>query len=434
VRILIATPYLPWPLHEGGRVSQYRSLEALQASCEITLLFPAHCYDHEQDAAVLREQLPRVRIVPVRCYEPPLPPSPPLPPAKLTLRRFVGGLLRKMFPPPNRNSGNSAGFDRETVKVDLDPVPYYPFRNLHPHFIAAVDRELDIGYDILQAEFCEMLSLGLIVARRAKMLFIHHQLHFIYAERLIKSLENPSSQARYLANRMRYEEKAFLEIFDAAVVFSEVDAKLLKDFCPKVQVEVSPFPSPDSSHPSCETVQDCEAFVLLSSDYHPNVDGFIWFMEAVWPLIKAKKPLSKIEVVGKWSEEKCKQIPNSHEVHFVGYVDDISSALYNKLMIVPLWVGSGIRTKILAAWSAGCPVVSTSIGAEGLFGKNGKDFILANDANTFAEACLSLSTDKQRKKEMVLSALQTVEKYYSLNAVCQKRISIYEKLTSDSRP
>ena len=426
MRILIATPYLPWPLHEGGRVAQYRTLEALQDSCDFTLLFPASSKEQEDDANVFATKLPMVKVRPVRCYEPK-----ELPPPKLTFRSRVVAILRKMFPGPSVQQQPSRT-DTSVPPVDL--LPYYPFHNLSPNFVKAVDEELDKGYDIFQAEFCEMLSLGPIVGDRAKKLFIHHQLHFIYAERLLKSLHKPSAQARYLADRMRLEEKVFLDCFDIAVVFSDTDADLLRGFSPRLQVEVSPFPSPDSSYHPSETVQDCEAFVLLSSDYHPNIDGFIWFMEKVWPLIKAQRPGSSIEVVGKWSEENQKKIPNFTEVGFLGYVEEISTALKNKVMVVPLKVGSGIRTKILAAWSVGCPVVSTRVGAEGLCGKNGEDYILADDAESFAEACLSLAADPQKRRAITSAAAKTVYGNYSLKAVGQKRLRIYHDLIGGVPP
>ena len=427
MKILIATPCLPWPLHEGGRVAQFRTLEALQDACEFTLLFPAHCEEQEKDAAVLSERLPRVRIVPVRCYEPPQPPPPP---PKPTFRRFVGRMLRKTFPVPKADSQVSTELSRESIHNEQEPVPYYQFDNLHPHFVEAVDRELDKGYEIFQAEFCDMLSLGPIVGNKAKKLFIHHQLHFIYAERFLKSLKKPSAQARYLANRMRCEEKTFLEAFDAAVVFSEVDAKLLNDFCPKVQVEVSPFPSPENPTSYLTiTAGEVNEFVFVASESHrPNAMGFAWFMEEVWPIIKKKLPNASITVVGIWSPHAQASLPNNADIQFSGFVPELSSVLAGKIMVVPLWVGSGVRTKILAAWSCGVPVVSTGIGAEGLPLVDGEHILLADDAPSFAKACLGLAADSNQRQKLVLNAIELMSGEFSLDAVKKRRLEIYGEL------
>ena len=427
IKILIVTPCLPWPLHEGGRVAQYRTLEALQDACEFTLLFPAHCEEQEKDAAVLSERLPRVRIVPVRCYEPPQPPPPP---PKPTFRRFVGRMLRKTFPAPKADSQVSTELSRESIHNEQEPLPYYPFHNLHPSFIEAVDRELDKGYDIFQAEFCEMLSLGPIVGDRAKKLFIHHQLHFVYAKRFLASLEKPSAQAKYLEKRMRLEEKAFLEAFDAAVVFSEIDARLLRDFHPDLKVEVSPFPSPEDPFQQPElSGGGCCSFVFVASETHkPNAMGFAWFMAEVWPIIKKKLPNATITVVGIWSPHAQASMPNNADIQFSGFVPELSSVLAGKIMVVPLWVGSGVRTKILAAWSCGVPVVSTGIGAEGLPLVAGQHILLADDALSFAKACLGLAADSNQRQKLVLNGLKLMSGEFSLDAVKKRRLEIYWEL------
>jgi glycosyltransferase involved in cell wall biosynthesis len=405
-------------------VAQYRTLEALQKSCDFTLLFPAFSKEQEDDADIFSAKLPKIKVRPVRCYEPMAPPPPP---AKPTVRKMVVAMLRKMFPAPQAQQHPSLP---KSAPPLLEPLPYYPFHNLHPHFVKAVDEELDKDYDIFQAEFCDMLSLGPLVGVRAKKLFIHHQLHFIYSERFLNSLKQPSAQARYLASRMRCEERAFLETFDCAVVFSEVDAKLLKDFCPKVQVEVSPFPSPENPTSYLTiTAGEVYEFVFVASESHrPNAMGFAWFMEEVWPIIKKKLPNASITVVGIWSPHAQASLPNNADIQFSGFVPELSSVLAGKIMVVPLWVGSGVRTKILAAWSCGVPVVSTGIGAEGLPLVDGEHILLADDAPSFAKACLGLAADSNQSQKLVRNALELMSGEFSLDAVKKRRLEIYGEL------
>jgi glycosyltransferase involved in cell wall biosynthesis len=411
-------------------VAQFRTLEALQGACEFTLLFPAYHADQEVDAFGLKGRLSKVNFVPVRCYEPPMP-LPPSP--RMTFRRVLVNTLRKIFPAPKVHFEKTAELDLNTIKGDPEPLPYYPFHNLHPDFVKAVDKELDKGYDIFQAEFCEMLSLGPIVGDRAKKLFIHHQLHFIYAERLLKSLLKPTTQARYLAERMRLEEKAFLECFDTAVVFSNIDADLLRGFSPSLQVEVSPFPSPENITLH-SPIGGCEGhdFVFVASESHkPNAMGLAWFMEAVWPKLKANLPTANIIVVGKWSQSAQASIPAFQDICFQGFVPELSAALRGKIMVVPLWVGSGIRTKILAAWSAGVPVVTTTIGAEGLPGEHGKHYWVADNADSFAAACEELAGHARMRSEYAQNGLNLVESHYSLEAVKNRRLEIYNNLLAN---
>jgi glycosyltransferase involved in cell wall biosynthesis len=342
---------------------------------------------------------------------------------------MVVALLRKMFPAP---STPEQARSSETSSPSPDPLPYYPFHNLHPDFVKAVDEELDKGYDIFQAEFCEMLSLGPIVGDRAKKLFIHHQLHFIYAERFLNNLQKPSANAIYLTERIKLEEKAFLQKCDAVVTFSEIDAALLREFCPGLSVDVSPFPAPENPDKQNRDVlgEICE-FVFIASEVHsPNTMGLRWFMEEVWGKIKSNLPNIRISVVGHWSKKAQSEIPNYSAIDFQGFVPSLQTALQHKIMIVPIWIGSGIRTKILAAWSCGTPVVSTTIGAEGLHGDAGKHFLIADDPNEFAQACLQLAVNVEKRNSLIRNGLENLQQHYSLDAVKDRRLEIYQKLVS----
>jgi len=109
-----------------------------------------------------------------------------------------------------------------------------------------------------------------------------------------------------------------------------------------------------------------------------------------------------------------------------------AAAILNQVEIVPLWVGSGIRTKILAAWGASCPVISTSIGAEGLPGVPGRHFVLADHAQTFARACIDLSRDTAQLGRIAANGLELVKEHYSLKAAGRRRLEVYEKLLAKS--
>ncbi len=133
-------------------------------------------------------------------------------------------------------------------------------------------------------------------------------------------------------------------------------------------------------------------------------------------------------VIGKWSPSTQSSLPNNKDVYFSGFVPELLKSLQNKIMIVPVWVGSGIRTKILAAWSASCPVVTTKIGVEGLPGRPGNHFVLADNAPAFVSACIELSQNISELNRIAGNGLDLVQKHYSLNAVCKARLNVYERL------
>lgn len=424
MNVLIASPYLPWPLTEGGRAAQYRTFEALQGVCTFTLVVPTISLQEEADAKAFAGMFSNVTVEAVRCFQIPRTHS-----WGTRLRNTARKKFKKMFLVTRPTLGV------QTAQMPSNANLYYPFNHLHPNFVVAVEKHLSKGCDIFQAESTEMMLLGPLTAGRVPTLFVHHQLHYVYARRFLEADKADNANARYLTERMLHEEAAYLKTFDAAIVFSEVDRQALNKFCPQLAVHVSPFPSPEEPLPVALLFdQTVKRFVFVASEsHHPNVAGLRWFMQDVWPTIKNRMPGTIIEVIGKWSPAMQSSLPNHGDIRFAGFVADLNKALPNKIMIVPLWIGSGIRTKILAAWSASCPVVTTTIGVEGLPGCSGEHFVVADDAPTFASACIELSQNLEQLNRMAADGLDLVKKNYSLAAVRKTRLEIYDKLLANHR-
>lgn len=424
MHIVIASPYLPWPLTEGGRVAQYRMFEALQDTCTFTLVVPMNTLQEEADAKVFAGKFSNVTVEAVRCFQIPRPHS-----WGTRLRNAVRNFFKKMF------SVSKPPLGRQTAQMTRNASPHYPFNNLHPCFVAAVEKHLSKGCDIFQAEFAEMMSLGPLMAGRVSTLLVHHQLHFVYARRFLEANKAEKANARYLTERMLHEEAAYLKTFDAVIVFSEADRHALNKLSPQIAVHVSPFPSPEEPMPVALTFdRPVKQFVFVASEsHHPNVAGLRWFMQDVWPMIKNRLPDTIIEVLGKWSPATQTSLPNHKDIWFTGFVTDLNNALNNKIMIVPVWIGSGIRTKILAAWSASCPVVTTTIGKEGLPACSGEHFVVADDAPSFANACIELSQNPEKLNRLAANGLDLVRKSYSLAAIRKTRLEAYDKLLANHR-
>ena len=421
MKILIATPFLPWPLCDGGRVAQYRTIESLREDCHFTIVVPLTSSSQEAEVEEFSKKFSHVTVKPVRCYEKARRLS-----HSAKFRRTVGQILRWVFPAPK----DSYHLNGEQSRPDFsEKLPHYPFSILDQRFLNAVASEMKMGYDVFQAEFVDMLTLGILAPIHIPKLFIHHQLHFMYAQRLVAENIDPSPGARYLVDRIAVEEVAFLDKFDSVVVFSENDACHLRALCPKQRVEVSPFPTPENPVEKLPThVGDAKSFVLLASEYHPNIDGLNWFMKKVWPEIKRQRVGFKIQVVGRWGQQAISSIEDSAEIEFLGFVQDINDCMLNSVMIVPLWVGSGIRSKIMVAWGAGCPVVSTSIGIEGINAVSRGNSMVADTPESFAQACLELGINAELRNAIALRGWKDVKAEYSIEAVRSKRLSIYNSL------
>jgi glycosyltransferase involved in cell wall biosynthesis len=123
-------------------------------------------------------------------------------------------------------------------------------------------------------------------------------------------------------------------------------------------------------------------------EYAPNLDAVRWFARDIWPRLRTRRPSLSWLIVGR-NHGKAQRETQLEGAHFTGPVDDALSTIASaRVAIVPVRAGSGTRVKILEAWAAGLPVVSTSLGAEGL----GRDtpIRIADKAEEFARAVQGL--------------------------------------------
>ena len=127
-------------------------------------------------------------------------------------------------------------------------------------------------------------------------------------------------------------------------------------------------------------------------EYHPNIDAVRYFRTEIWPLLRQRHPELVWRLVGR-NPSAVSAFTGAPGIEVVGPVADaVPELARSRIAIVPLRAGSGTRLKILEAWAAGLPVVSTSIGAEGLPARHGEHLLLADSAVDFAQAVTRLLT------------------------------------------
>jgi glycosyltransferase involved in cell wall biosynthesis len=144
----------------------------------------------------------------------------------------------------------------------------------------------------------------------------------------------------------------------------------------------------------------------------PNADGVQWFIREVWPRVRAGANGAVFTVIGKLPGGMREAAPDA-SVDFRGYVDDPEPILADtSVFVVPLRSGGGMRVKILDAWSRAIPVVSTSVGAEGLELRDGENILLADEANAFADKVVRLLNDPEMAGRAGDQGRQTVELHY----------------------
>jgi glycosyltransferase involved in cell wall biosynthesis len=203
--------------------------------------------------------------------------------------------------------------------------------------------------------------------------------------------------------------------------------------CPPVP---SPAPTPSAAPSSGTGVPACQPAADLvfvgSMDWLPNVDGVLNFVREVLPLIRRQRPETTLAIVGRTPPPEILQLAaEDPKIQVTGTVPDIRPYLWNSAVsIVPLRIGGGTRLKIYEAMAAKIPVVSTTIGAEGLAIHPPHDIRLADTPSDFAAQCLELLANPALRTEISTAAWTMVNDNFSWDHVARCFESIMQSFVS----
>jgi glycosyltransferase involved in cell wall biosynthesis len=165
-----------------------------------------------------------------------------------------------------------------------------------------------------------------------------------------------------------------------------------------------------------------------SMDWLPNVDAVEYFLAEVFPLIRDKLPGATFTIAGRSPDARVlKAAQGVTGVSITGKVEDMRPYLWGaKISVVPIRIGGGTRLKIYECMAAGLPVVSTTVGAEGLRYNDGRDMVVADDPGAFASACLRLLSDDASRRSIANYALLRAQSKLSWEAVSREFEAILE--------
>jgi glycosyltransferase involved in cell wall biosynthesis len=165
-------------------------------------------------------------------------------------------------------------------------------------------------------------------------------------------------------------------------------------------------------------------------NWPPNERGILHFIERAWPGIRKAAPDACLTIIGRnpprwlinWSR-------NRPDLDVPGYVLDLTPYLRDAaVFVVPLDAGGGMRVKILSAWCWGVPVVSTSIGAEGLRAHHGENLIIADTADMLSSCVIELLQNPAHGEQLVKAGRETVEKNYNWRDTYSAWDNVYAQL------
>jgi glycosyltransferase involved in cell wall biosynthesis len=200
------------------------------------------------------------------------------------------------------------------------------------------------------------------------------------------------------ALKLRRIEPQVWTAVDAVGAMSPHDTAIMRKAAPEANVVLAPngvdvhFFKPDATVPRDSTT----AVFMGDYKYFPNTDAVLYFAHAIMPLIKARRPGFHLMLLGKEPPPEIQGLAGD-DVTVTGLVEDTRPYLQGSAMFIcPLRSGSGTRFKLLEALACGCPVISTSVGAEGLDAHDGEHMLIRDDPQGFADGVIELMDDPAR--------------------------------------
>ena len=371
MRILLLSPYPPFPARGGGALRIFNLTTGLSARHNVTCLSFA----------------PNVAAV-----------------AALAPLRDICQVATVLGPPPR-------SLRRRAWTTLTNPLPDLALRNATAVYRDALSRTLAAEqFDVVHAASLEMAGYGLMARGFGSPLIVLDQFN---AEYLIQRRAALSDLRRGIGGQPRallagvyslvqwrklaaYEARV-LGVFNRVLVVSEEDRATLARLSPHANLHVVPNGvDTDRFAPGTAPLGGPTDLLFTATlDYRPNIDAVIWFAGEVLPRIRASRPDARFIVVGRAATPAVRSLHNGSSIIVVGEVEDVrpyvaGAAVY----VVPMRIGGGSRLKLLEALSLAAPVVCTPMGAEGVDGlRDGEHLLMGANPDAFAAAALRLLND-----------------------------------------
>jgi len=373
-RILFLTSELPYPPEQGGSLRTYHLLKHAAAHHAVTLLSFA---ERPRETEPLEQACEDVVTVPA----------------------------------PMRGGG-----DRLRTLL-LSRRPDMADRLASPTYTQALQRLVtNQPYDCLQVQSIEMAPYGLLVQewlgdQAPKLVFDDFNAEYLLQWRALQADSRAPRRwpnALYSAlqwQRLRRYECQVCQRAHAVIAVSEADAVALQKLDPTLAPVVIPNGVETSRYqplpPPPDDMQAPAVLFMGKMDFRPNVDAVLWFHRHVWPQVTLMHPSAHFYVVGKRPHPRLEPLTYDPSVTVTGYVPDVRPFMAGAtVFVVPMRIGGGTRLKLLEAMAAGLPIVSTSMGAEGVDVTHDQHLCLADGADAHAQAVCDLLSDEARRRAL----------------------------------
>ena len=285
------------------------------------------------------------------------------------------------------------------------------------------------AFDLVQLESSPLLTLRPPPATRVVL-----DEHNIESEVAKRVSESETSAARRLFNNLehrrfgRFERHGWNRV-DGCAVTSEREERVIRKHAPRTPVAVVPNgvdleafrPSPDEPEP-------VTAIFNGALDYRPNLDAALYLVDEVWPTVLLRRPEARLTVVGRGPPEAVARLQRD-AVEVTGEVPDVRPYLARAaVVVVPIRMGGGTRLKVLEGLAMGKPMVSTTLGCEGIDVRDGEHLLVADSPESLAAAILRLFENRSTAVAVGARGRLRMEQAYSWDLAATRLEDLYERV------
>jgi len=268
---------------------------------------------------------------------------------------------------------------------------------------------------------CDFLFPAPNIPDLASAVLFEHNVETMIWRRHVEHARDPLRRLylRLQARKMEAFERQSCRRAGHVITVSETDSEIMRRIFGDVRVSEIPtgvdleYFAPAPSAPSADLV------FVGSMDWMPNIDGAEWFVSEILPRIRRRRPETTVAIVGRRPVKSIRDLAaRTPGLAITGTVPDVRPYLWGaKASVVPLRIGGGTRLKIYESMAAMLPVVSTTVGAEGLPLTPGEHLEIADQPEEFAEKCVALLGDEARRRRMAAEARDFVAARFSWDSV-----------------
>lgn len=385
MRLLFLSPRQCWPPQSGAKLREYHLLRALGQQADVD-------YAYFLDPAM---------------------PAPE--PATFAFCSSVTGIPKPAMYRPG-----------QVARGLLGPWPL-PVVNYTAASMATALQELsrDSSFDLIHLDSIHMVRYPgmLSTSSQARVVYNWHNIESEAMQRFGQTVSSPSKRlyANLTARKLRALERRILREAFGHIVCSERERQQLLALAPGARIAVvengvdcAAFAETPAAASSGST--NAPLFVFVGSmDYYPNIDAALSFAQETWPLVRQHLPEAQLQIVGARPTAAVSALGKIEGITVTGTVPDVRPYYHGATAsIVPLRTGGGTRLKILESMAAGVPVVSTTLGAEGLAVTPGKDILIAESGEPlrWVECLEMLAQSSSQAAALGQAGLQLVRQRY----------------------